>query len=63
MSTTFEKVWTVLGSRMINVVFYSGYNAITMFLNQQKKSLTTCREREILQTHYPLYSTVRLSVS
>jgi len=43
------------------LIFPCGYNASTLFLNLQKKSLT-CSERGTLKTCYPLWSTVSLDI-
>ena len=41
--------------------YCSAYNVSTLYQNIQNMSLK-CRERGPLQTHYPLWSTVRFSV-
>ena len=58
---TFNCHWKGMKSwfRAKRLVFCSCYNASTLFLNLQQRR----KDRGILQTRYPLLSTVRLSVT
>jgi len=40
-----------------NLFWCSGYNALTL-----QKRFLSCRERDSIQTLYPIWSTVRLSI-
>jgi len=53
-------IWLI--RKFWKVIFCSDYNASTLFRNLQKRSLK-CKERCTLQIRYPLWSTVRLSLT